>query len=55
MVPTKKELILAAAVLLLIPLLGEVALRVFNIQFDGQFYKPDRDLGWVLVPVRTGS
>jgi hypothetical protein len=45
---TKKELILAVMVMLLIPVFGELALRAVNIQFDTQFYGPDSDLGWTL-------
>lgn len=48
MTATKKELMLAALVMLAFAILGEVALRVARVQFDAQLYGPDRELGWVL-------
>jgi hypothetical protein len=48
MPPTKKELILAALVLLSLPLLAEITLRVAHVSFDAQLYGPDRELGWSL-------
>ena len=54
MAPTKKELILAALVMLALPILGEVALRLARVQFDAELYGPDRDLGWVLRPGASG-
>jgi len=54
MPPTKRELILAALVLLALPLLGELALRVAHVPFDAQLYGPDRQLGWVLRPGASG-
>ncbi len=47
MAATKKELMLAAMVMLALAILGEVALRVARVQFDAQLYGPDRELGWV--------
>ncbi len=54
MPPTKRELILAALVLLGLPLLGELALRVAHVPIDAQLYAPDRELGWVLRPGASG-
>jgi hypothetical protein len=54
MPPTKKELILAALVLLSLPLLAEIALRVAHVPFDAQLYAPDRQLGWHLRPGASG-
>jgi len=45
---TKKELILAALVLLAIPVFAELALRVARVPFDAQLYGPNRELGWAL-------
>jgi hypothetical protein len=50
MAPTKKELILAAIVFLLVPVLSELTLRVTGVHFDEQFYGPSRELGWTLRP-----
>jgi len=54
MAPTRRELILATAVFLALPLLAEVALRVARVPFDAQLYGPDRELGWVLRPGVSG-
>jgi hypothetical protein len=54
MPPTKRELFLAALVLLALPVLGELALRVARVPFDVQLYGPDRELGWVLRPGIVG-
>jgi hypothetical protein len=54
MAPTKKELMLAALVMLALPILGEVALRLARVQFDAELYGPDRELGWVLRPGANG-
>jgi hypothetical protein len=54
MPPTKKELLLAALVLLSLPVLAEVALRVARVPFDAQLYAPDRELGWSLRPGASG-
>jgi len=54
MPPTRRELFLAAAVFLALPLLAEVALRVAQVPFDAQLYGPDRELGWVLRPGASG-
>ena len=51
---TRKELILAASMLLAIPALAEIALRVSHAQFEPQLYGPDRDRGWVLRPGASG-
>lgn len=48
MPPTKRELLLAAAVFFALPLMAELALRVAAVPFDVQLYGPDRELGWVL-------
>src|ERR1700739_1233283 len=45
---TRKELILAVAVLITIPVLAEVDLRVARVQIDPQLYTPNRGRGWVL-------
>src|SRR5215831_18858786 len=54
MPPTKKELLLACAVFLTLPIVAELALRVARVPFDAQLYAPDRGLGWVLRPGITG-
>jgi hypothetical protein len=54
MPPTKRELLLAAAVFLALPLLAELALRAARVPFDAQLYGPDRVLGWVLRPGASG-
>jgi hypothetical protein len=54
MPPTKRELLLAAAVFLALPLLAEVALRAARVPFDAQLYGPNRELGWVLRPGAGG-
>ncbi len=54
MPPTKRELILAALVLLSLPLLAEIALRVAHVPFDAQLYGPDREFGWSLRPGASG-
>ncbi len=51
---TKRELVLAAAVFLTLPLLGEVALRVSKSHFEPQLYAPNRDRGWTLRPGVSG-
>ena len=48
MPPTKKELILAAVVMLALPIVAEVALRLGNVQFDPQLYTADQQRGWAL-------
>lgn len=45
---TRKELILAAVVLLAIPVCVELALRASRSEFEPQLYAPNRDRGWVL-------
>jgi hypothetical protein len=45
---TRKELILAAAVMLALPALGELALRVSRVRFEPQLYAPNRERGWTL-------
>lgn len=54
MPPTKKELILAALVLLAIPLIAEVALRMARFPFEPQLYEADRGRGWTLRPGAEG-
>jgi len=54
MQPTKKELILAALVMVAIPSLAELSLRVAKVQFDAQLYMPDPGRGWVLRPGASG-
>ncbi|HUL32874.1 MAG TPA: SGNH/GDSL hydrolase family protein [Candidatus Eisenbacteria bacterium] len=54
MEPSKKELILAVAVFLALPIVAELALRVARVPFDAQLYGPDRELGWVLRPGASG-
>ena len=54
MPPTKRDLLLAAAVFLALPLLAELAFRTACVSFDAQLYGPDRDLGWVLRPGVSG-
>src|SRR5215831_326603 len=51
---TKKELILAAVVLLAIPVIAELALRIARVPFDAQLYGPNRELGWTLRPGVAG-
>jgi hypothetical protein len=55
MAATRKELILAAAVLLAIPLLAEVALRTAGVQFEPELYEPNRERGWTLRPGASGT
>ena len=50
----RKELILAGAVLLALPLLVEAALRIAETQFEPQLYEPNRELGWKLRPGASG-
>ncbi len=54
MPPTKKELILAALVMLALPVFGELALRLSFLQFDAQLYGPNRERGWTLRPGASG-
>jgi hypothetical protein len=54
MPPTKRELLLACAVFLALPILAELALRLAHVPFDVQLYGPNRQLGWVLRPGITG-
>jgi len=54
MEPTRKELILAAAVFLALPLLMEAGLRIAGTQFEPQLYEPNRDRGWTLRPNASG-
>ena len=51
---TRKELVLAALVMLAIPAFAELALRLARVPFDAQVYGPNRDLGWMLRPGMTG-
>jgi hypothetical protein len=54
MPPTKKELILAALVMLALPVLAELALRIAHVPFEPQLYGPDRQRGWTLRPGASG-
>jgi hypothetical protein len=54
MAPTKKELVWAAVVMLMLPLFAELALRAGRVQFDPQLYVPDQGLGWRLRPNTSG-
>lgn len=54
MEPSKKELILAAIVLIALPVLAEVGLRIAGVEFEPQLYQPNRERGWVLRPDATG-
>jgi len=48
MAATKKELVLAAGILLTLPIAAELALRVSGMQFEPQLYAPSVERGWVL-------
>ncbi|MGB7844202.1 MAG: SGNH/GDSL hydrolase family protein [Candidatus Acidiferrum sp.] len=54
MAATKKELILAALVLLAVPVLVEFAFRIAHVQFEPQLYTASRDRGWTLRPGAGG-
>jgi len=54
MPPTKKEVVLAALVLIAIPAIVEVALRMARLQFEPQLYTADRLLGWKLRAGASG-
>jgi hypothetical protein len=54
MPPTKKELILAAVVMLALPIVAEVALRLGNVQFDPQLYTAHETRGWALRASAVG-
>jgi hypothetical protein len=54
MPPTKKELILAAVVMLALPIIAEVVLRAAHVRFDPQLYTADQKLGWSLRPGAEG-
>lgn len=54
MAATKKELALAAVVLLGILLVCEAALRLSHYPFEPQLYAPDAQLGWKLRAGATG-
>ena len=53
MEPTRKELVLAMAVLMAFPVFAEIALRVCGAEFGLQLYAPDRERGWVIRPGAT--
>ena len=53
--PTKKELVLAAVVMLVLPILAELVLRIAHVQFDPQFYTGDQQRGWALRPGAEGT
>lgn len=48
--PTPRELLLAIVALALLPLLAEAALRIAHVEFPGQLYIADHELGWALRP-----
>jgi hypothetical protein len=50
----RKELILAAAVLVAVPLLVEAGLRISRTQFQPELYAPNRERGWMLRPGASG-
>jgi hypothetical protein len=52
--PTKSELILAAVVMLAIPIVAELALRIGHVQFDSQLYTADQQRGWSLRACAEG-
>src|ERR1700683_3687347 len=54
MEPTKKELVLAACVLLALPISGEVFFRVMHFQYAAQLYTGDQQRGWALRPGAEG-
>jgi len=54
MPPTRRELILAAAVLIALPALAELVLRIRGVQLDPQLYAPSRDRGWTLRAGASG-
>jgi hypothetical protein len=54
MQPRRKELILAAVVMVAIPAITELILRVSGIQFGAQFYIADQQRGWSLRPGAEG-
>jgi len=54
MPPTKKELILAALVALVLPALADVALRIGHVQFNSQLYTANQQRGWALRPSAEG-
>jgi len=54
MTPTKRELALALAVMLALPISTELALRAARAHFDPQLYAPDRGRGWALRPNAAG-
>jgi hypothetical protein len=54
MYPSKRELILAAVVMLALPIAVELVLRIGRIQFDSQLYTADQQRGWALRPSAEG-
>ena len=54
MEPTRKELILAGLVFVLLPLLGEAGLRISGARFEPQLYEPNRERGWRLRAGASG-
>src|SRR3974390_965105 len=50
----RRELILAAAVLVTIPLVVEASLGISRRQFQPELYEPNRDRGWILRPGVSG-
>lgn len=54
MLPTKKELVLAAVVMLALPIFTEIVLRIGQIEFDSQLYTGDPHRGWALRPNAEG-
>lgn len=54
MPPTKKELLLAALVMMTLPFLVEAVLRLAHVQFEPQLYTADANRGWTLRPNAEG-
>jgi lysophospholipase L1-like esterase len=54
MPPTRRELILAAVVLIALPAFADLVLRISGVQFEPQLYEPSRDRGWTLRAGASG-
>lgn len=54
MPPTKKELTLAAMMMMALPVLCEIALRVARVPFQPQLYEANSDRGWALRAGASG-
>jgi len=55
MPPSRKELILAAAVTLMLPIAVELGLRIAGLSIEPQLYAGDPQLGWSLRPDARGT